>query len=338
MKLIHSLTRTEILEYCRNENLPSFRADQLWRWLYVQKISSWDEMKNISSTIRSRLAEMYSLESAVVTRVEGEEGSTRKALIGLPDGDAVEEVLLPESDRRTVCISCQVGCRFKCAFCASGQAGFKRNLECGEMIGQFLTASRMFDNRVSNLVFMGMGEPFDNYDEVLKAARIINDEKGINLGARKITISTCGIIPGIRRFTDEDLQLKLSVSLHAPTDELRSRLMPVNRKYPLKDLIDACKAYTDKTGRIITFEYTLIKDVNDSPMMAEQLASLLKPLHSRVNLIPLSVVDEFDAKSADAATAESFVEILVSTGTNATLRNSKGSAVKAACGQLRYRK
>ncbi len=336
MNLIHNLSKAELAEVCLSFGQPKYRSDQLWQWLYVKKASDWESMKNLPSDLRDKLIDKFSLQSAVTDKIDGNEDETRKVLAKLPDGECVEEVLLVDGDRKTVCVSCQAGCKFKCAFCASGQAGFTRNLEAGEMIGQFLLAEELFNDRINNLVFMGMGEPFDNYDNVMKAARIINNEDGINLGARRITISTCGIVPGIKKMSEEGLQFELSVSLHAPVDELRSRLLPVNKQYPLRELIPVCGDYAEKTGRIITFEYTLIKGVNDSPALAEKLVKLLRPIHCHVNLIPLSPVAEFDGVPPDKETGPMFVELLTDSGTNATLRNSRGSAIKAACGQLRY--
>lgn len=295
-------------------------------------------MKNLSAPMRVMLSENFTLDSAVAEGTEGGNNTARKMLAKLQDGECVEEVLLGDAGRQTVCISCQAGCRFKCSFCASGQAGFKRNLETGEMIGQFLLAARETENRISNLVFMGMGEPFDNYDAVLKAIRIINNQDGISLGARKITISTCGIIPGIQRLMTENLQVELSVSLHAPNDELRSSLMPVNTKYPVHDLISACKDYSRITKRIITFEYTLINGVNDTTLHAQQLVKLLSKLQCRINLIPLSKVEEYKASPSDSKNAQTFMGILNNAGINSTFRYSQGSSIKAACGQLRYRK
>lgn len=336
MNLLHNLSKTEMSELCLSMGLPEYRSNQLWQWLYVKKAADWDIMTNLPSDFKTELSEKYSLKPVTANKVEGSANETRKILVELTDGEHVEEVLLLDGDRRTVCVSCQAGCKYKCAFCASGQAGFNRDLVAAEIIGQFLLAESMFDARINNLVFMGMGEPFDNYDNVMKAARTINDELGINLGARRITISTCGVIPGIKKLADEGLQLELSVSLHAPTDLLRSKLMPVNNKYPLQELIDACKEYTDKTSRIITFEYTLIKNVNDSPALAEKLVKLLRPVHCRVNLIPLSPVAEFDASPSERETGAMFQKVLTASGVNTTLRNSRGSAIKAACGQLRY--
>jgi 23S rRNA (adenine2503-C2)-methyltransferase len=336
--LIHSLTQAELTEVCAQLDLPKYRAPQIWRWLYVQRAKDWASMKNLPSALRTELAERFLLDSAVPLKQQGELDDTCKILVGLHDEEQVEEVLISAPGRRTVCISTQVGCRFHCAFCASGQNGFHRNLEAGEMVGQVLLAANTFSENLTNVVFMGMGEPLDNYDATLKAVRIINDKDGLNIGARKITISTCGIIPGIERLAAEGLQVELSVSLHAPNDELRSQLMPVNRKYPIADLLKACKAYFAETKRIITFEYTLIQGINDSPRHAKELATLLSYLQSRVNLIPLSPVEEFAGQSSLREAAETFMNVLEQAGINATLRRSKGSSLKAACGQLRFQR
>jgi 23S rRNA (adenine2503-C2)-methyltransferase len=334
--LIHDLTRQELGRLCAELELPKYRAEQIWHWLYVQRANSWDVMNNLSVKLRAQLAEKFTVESVTAIEMRGDPADTRKILVGLQDGERVEEVLIPAPDRRTVCLSSQIGCRFKCAFCASGQAGFRRDLSAGEMVGQIMLAGRVFTEALTNIVFMGIGEPFDNYDAVLKTVRIINHKEGLNFGARRITISTCGIIPGIEKLAAEGLQVELSVSLHAPTDELRSRLMPVNAKYPLEALMAACKAYFAATKRLITFEYALIKGVNDQPEHAKQLAGLLRQMPGRVNLIPLSPVEEFPGEPPSLETAETFMDMLVKSGINTTLRRSKGSSLNAACGQLRF--
>ena len=294
-------------------------------------------MKNLPVGLRRELADHFELSAVKQLKMDGEAGQTRKLLVGLRDGECVEEVLIPARDRRTVCVSSQVGCRFACAFCASGQGGFVRPLEAGEIVGQVLLAWREYGDRPSNIVFMGMGEPFDNYDAVLKSIRILNDPKGIGIGARHITVSTSGVIPGIERLAGEGLQVELSVSLHAPDDALRTKLMPVNRTYPLADLLEACRKYAGATRRIITFEYTLIRGVNDTRAHAVALAKKLKSIPARVNLIPLSPVDGFAGEAPAAGTAELFVDILDQSGINSTVRHSKGSKIDAACGQLRLR-
>ncbi|MBU4198983.1 MAG: 23S rRNA (adenine(2503)-C(2))-methyltransferase RlmN [Verrucomicrobia bacterium] len=335
--LIHDLTRAELKQVCLDLRQPAFRAEQIWNWLYVRRVTAWDEMKNVPAAFRKALAEAWSLSPAAAVQSAGEQGAhaARKLLLTLRDGECVEAVVIPAKGRATVCVSSQVGCKFKCGFCASGQAGFRRNLQAGEMVGEVLAAARELGATPSHVVWMGIGEPLDNYDAVLKAVRIVNDPSGLSVGARRITISTCGIIPGIRRLAEEGLQVELSISLHAPDDALRSRLMPVNRIYPLADLIPACRDYAKKTGRLITFEYTLIRGVNDTAEQAKALARLLKPVHARVNLIPLSEVAEFGGRPSALTAAVLFIAVLERAGINATLRASKGAGVKAACGQLR---
>lgn len=336
IRLIHDLDLNDLADYCASENWPSFRAKQIWRWLYVQRATKWDSMTNIPVAIRERLASAFRLDAASADSIELGTDTTRKILAELADGDSVEEVLIPAGPRRTVCISSQVGCRFACTFCASGQAGFHRNLSAGEMAGQVLLAARAFQENPTNVVFMGIGEPFDNYDAVLKAVRIINHPEGLGIGARRITISTCGLIPEIERLSGEGIQVELSVSLHAADEALRSRLMPINKRYPIKELLPACREYTATTGRIVTFEYTLIRGVNDSEDQASQLARLLAPFKCRVNLIPLSPVNEFNGRSSEQVTADMFMEKLADEGINATARQSRGGSVNAACGQLRF--
>jgi 23S rRNA (adenine2503-C2)-methyltransferase len=335
--LINDLTRAELKQACLDLGQPAFRAEQIWNWLYVRRVADWAGMKNVSAAFRQTLAGRYALEAATAAQTAGEPGAqaVRKLLLALHDGECVEAVIIPAKGRSTVCVSSQVGCKFKCTFCASGQAGFRRNLAAGEMVGEVLAAARALGAAPSHVVWMGIGEPLDNYEAVLKAVRIVNDPSGLSVGARRITISTCGIIPGIRRLAEEGLQLELSVSLHAPDDALRSRLMPVNRVHPLAELIPACRDYAEKTGRLVTFEYILIRGVNDSAAQARALVKLLRPVHARVNLIPLSEVAEFAGQPTPVSTAVLFIAILERAGINATLRVSKGGGVKAACGQLR---
>ncbi len=337
LPLIHDLSREELKQACQALGQPAFRADQAWHWLYIRRVTAWDEMKNVSVSFRQKLAETFSLVPAMPVRSDQEQKAlaARKLLVALPDGECIEAVLIPARGRMTVCVSSQVGCKFKCVFCASGQAGFRRNLQPGEMVGQVLIAAREAGQAPTHVVWMGIGEPLDNYEAVLKAVRIVNDPNGLSIGARRITISTCGVIPGIRRLASEGLQVELSISLHAPDDMLRSRLMPVNRVYPLADLIPVCREYAETTGRLITFEYTLIRGVNDSPDQAKALVRLLRPVHSRVNLIPLSEVAEFEGRPSPLATAMMFIAVLEHAGINATLRASQGAGVNAACGQLR---
>ena len=333
---IHSLSLDQLVLFCQQQNIPKYRAKQIWRWLYVQHASAWDDMQNLPASLRQQLADNFHIALPLIVHCAGSPTRTQKLLLQLPDAERIEVVIIPARKHATICVSSQVGCQFHCPFCASGQDGLKRNLTIGEIVQQVLVSLQTETNTNStNVVFMGMGEPFDNYDHVLSSIRIINDHDGLNIGARRITISTCGIIPGIQRLAGEGLQVELSVSLHAPDNNLRSQIVPANKKYPIEQLLSACNDYTNHTGRIVTFEYTMIDGTNVSPEQARQLAAILKPLHCRVNLIPLSAVSEFAGQPAPAQTAEMFVETLDASGINATIRASKGSEVKAACGQLR---
>ncbi len=388
LPLIYNLSLQELADHCQASGFPKFRAKQIWNWIYSRNATTWDAMHNIPPDTRLWLSQTFCIKPDRTSNIEHSasniESTTQKILVTLPDGEAVEAVIIPSRHKKTVereqcsvgsdqkleyqisnerptdqqpvpsnqspatstqppaprttlCISCQVGCRFNCAFCASGQAGLIRNLDAGEMVLQVIAATSIIGSRPSNIVFMGIGEPFDNYDQTLKAARILNDPNGLKIGARKITISTSGIIPGIERFAKEGIQFELSVSLHAPTNAIRSQLMPINKKYPLQDLIETCKQYTRDTNRIITFEYTLIRDLNDKPEHAYQLIKLLRKLHCRVNLIPLSPIDEFNGKPSTDSRSQMFIETLNNAHINATLRKSKGASLKAACGQLRFK-
>lgn len=329
-----SFSNDELKQFVLAQNLPAYRADQIWKWLYSEFAGSWQEMTNLPAALRDQLAEKISVMPVEKTDITVEESGTTKLVVKLNDGHLLEQVMIPSRERRTVCVSSQVGCKRFCVFCASGKKGFMRDLDAGEMVGQVLIASREWGKRPTNVVYMGIGEPLDNYDEVLKSIRILNDSEGLGIGARKITISTCGIIPGIRRLADEGLQVELSVSLHSAQNEMRSRLMPVNREYPLDELIAECRRYTDKTGRIITFEYTLAAGVNERKVHAEKLAKLLQGFKCRVNLIPLSAVEGSEWRSVESEHAKQFAEVLQESGINCTLRLSKGSTLQAACGQL----
>ena len=335
--LAYSLRREEVEAVCSELGQPSYRARQIWDWLYQKRVTAWSEMRNLPGALRDALAARLSLEPLRVSARETAPDGAARLVVELGDGRCVEQVLIPAGRRRTVCVSSQVGCRYGCVFCASGQAGFVRNLEAGEIVGQVLNAARLWGDRPTHVVFMGMGEPFDNYEQVLRAVRIINDPDGLRIGARRVTLSTCGLIPGIRKLAAEGLQVELSISLHAADDTVRSELMPVNRRYGIDALLVGCREYTERTGRIITFEYTLVKDRNDSNTDAEALVQRLARLQCRVNLIPLSPVQEYAGRRATPAAARHFAKILADAGINATLRHSKGADVQAACGQLRLR-
>ncbi len=332
---IHGLLQEKLNLFCKEQGEPAFRARQIWDWLYIKRVSSFEEMRNLPVAFRAQLAERFVFQSVKKLETKGVPGKTQKLLLNLADDEVIETVLIPTRTRRTVCLSTQIGCKMACVFCASGQGGFRRSLMAGEMVEQVLLAAEELGGRVTNIVYMGIGEPFDNYDETIRSIRILNDPDGMGLGARKMTISTSGIIPGIQRLAEEEMQVELSVSLHAPENELRSMLMPVNRRYALDALIDACSAYTQKTNRIITFEYTLVDGLNDRLEHAHKLVDLLKKFPCRINLIPLSPVEEFAGRHANADAMKSFFQIVKNAGINATLRDSKGSALQAACGQLR---
>ncbi len=342
---IHNLPLEELASACRDLGQPAWRAAQIWHWLYVRRAGGWDEMRNLPRALREQLAGRF-LYAAVQPEQQAEDpaagagSATHKIGSTLADGEVIETVLIPAPGRggpgrQTICVSSQAGCKFHCAFCASGQAGFTRNLSTAEMVEQVLVFARRLGAPPTHVVFMGIGEPLDNYDHVLTAVRIMNHPDGLRIGARRITISTCGIIPGIQRLAREGLQTELSVSLHAPNDDLRSRLMPVNRRYGLAPLLAACREYSGQTGRIITFEYTLIDKLNAAPEHARALAKLLRALSCRVNLIPLSPVAEFAGQPPAPAAARAFIRILEQAGINATLRASRGAGINAACGQLR---
>jgi len=310
--------------------------------------------------LRSELAGRFDVDTLTECEVTETPDGVRKWLSACRDGERIESVLIPSEDRWTLCVSSQIGCAYGCAFCASGKAGLSRNLTAGEIVDQAVLATRWLRNaqaagtigpverdpdrrhdrplRPHNVVVMGMGEPLANYDAVLKALRILNAPNGLGIGARHITISTCGLVPGIRRLSGEGTQFELSVSLHAPNDALRSRLLPVNKRWPLRELIAAGQEYTARTGRIVTFEYTLVRGLNDQPEQARELAALLSQWNCRVNLIPLSPVDEFDGEAPDEAACLAFQNILKQSRIHTTLRRSRGRSVDAACGQLRLRR
>ena len=325
--------------------IPRFRADQAMQGLYRQRIENWNDLLGFPLSLRERLnAEMPIDPLSVIDNRLSEDG-TRKLLLACPgDGEKIETVLIPGKGRMTQCISTQAGCNFRCAFCASGRLGKTRDLTAAEIVGEVMAGCRVLSEaageptRPSNIVVMGMGEPFDNYDNVLRALRVLNDQRGLDIGARHITVSTCGVVPGIERFSNEGLQFELSVSLHAPTQELRKELMPVGRRWLLEELIPACAAYTQKTGRVVTFEYTLIQNLNDTPAAAAQLIRLLRALPCKVNLIPLSPVPGFAGRRPTDAACLRFLDALKKARLSVTMRNSRGRDVDAACGQLRLRR
>lgn len=335
-KNLKSYTYNELEALVRNElGEPSFRAKQIFEWLY-RGADSFDEMSNLSKSLRERLGAAYTagnlkIEQKFVSRID----ETRRYLLKLEDGNYIESVLMKYHHGYTICVSSQVGCAMGCRFCASTRNGKARNLSAGEIIGQVMTVQKDLGERISNIVMMGIGEPLDNYDEVLKFLEIVNHPSGLNIGHRHITLSTCGLVPKIKDLADRQLQITLSVSLHAADDETRSEIMPVNRRYSISQLMEVCRYYIKKTNRRISFEYTLISGVNDNSAEAEKLLKLLNGMLCHVNLIPVNPVKETGFKQGSRAKIEEFQRILESGGISATIRREMGADISAACGQLR---
>jgi 23S rRNA (adenine2503-C2)-methyltransferase len=364
---IKSFLRDELAAQFQTWNEPAYRVDQLLNWLYGRKVTSWDAMSNLPKSLREKLAQTYSLNSHRLARAQGARDTTQKFLWQLSDGAFIESVLIPAnpslygeaSDRQTLCVSTQVGCAYGCKFCASGLDGWKRNLRVDEIVEQILAVeradktssageqqthltadapSRSESSRlVNNLVIMGMGEPLANYDNLLKALRILNAPWGGGIGARKMTISTSGLVPQIRRLADEPLQVRLAISLHGATDATRNKIMPVNRKYPLAELTAACEDYQRRRDRMITFEYILIEGVNDSLAETKPLAELARRLNAKINLIPYNTVEGLPWHRPSEPVQEAFLAALERQNVTATLRREKGHDIDAACGQLRLK-
>lgn len=317
--------------------LRAFRADQILQALYRDYITDWDQATTLPKDFREALKAEFPITRAETLDVSKSADGTEKLLLGFADGNAVETVLIPATGRFTQCISTQVGCAMGCAFCASGARGVVRSLAADEIVAEYMAGRAR--GEITNIVVMGMGEPFANYDETIRALKLINAGRGPNLGARHITLSTCGVVPGFARLAAEGIQFELSVSLHAPNDALRDMLMPVNRKWPIDTLLKACADYTNATKRIITFEYTVIRGVNDSRACAEELARQVRRVPmAKVNLIPLSpVAHRPDFRTPDEKTMLMFLDVLMKNRVQTMLRRSRGKDADAACGQLRLR-
>jgi 23S rRNA (adenine2503-C2)-methyltransferase len=320
---------------------PSYRVKQIWSWLYQRHVGDIAEMNNLPQALREQLAEQFVLDTAeVVTSQQSQDERTTKVLFRLPDGQLIETVLMEYEKRRTLCISTQAGCAMGCVFCATGQMGFFRNLSQGEIVAQVLYFARILAERgehVTNIVFMGMGEPLHNYDNSLSAVDVLTDTQGFNMGARKITISTVGLVPAIRRFADEKRQIGLAVSLHAATDEERNILIPVARRWPVQELMDACRYYIEQTGRRLTFEWALIEQENDTLEQARALGMLLRGMLCHVNLIPLNPTTGFEGGPSARERVEAFQNELATYGVSSTVRVRRGIDIQAGCGQLRDR-
>jgi len=317
--------------------VPAYRARQIFTWLQKKAVSSFQEMTNLPRELTNELEDLFHSvwPLTLVTNRLSRDG-TEKYLFALAAGGAIETVLLPEEQRETVCISTQVGCAMNCSFCATGQSGFQRDLAASEIVAQVLFVQNRLKQegkQITNIVYMGMGEPLANYGQVLRSARLLNHPIGLNLGARRLTISTCGLAPQIRRLAEEDLQVNLAVSLHAVDDRERSALMPVNKAYPLAELLAACDYYTERTNRRISYEYALISGINDSPKQAERLAELLRGRLCHVNLIPINPVGR-EARPSEQRIAE-FARVLERARIPVSIRKERGTDIEAACGQLR---
>jgi len=332
---LKDLEYDELTAYLKELGEPKFRAEQIFSWLH-KGAESYDEMTNLSKATRERLREntvltVLKIRTKLVSQIDG----TVKYLFELPDGNCIESVVMRYHHGLTICISSQVGCRMGCRFCASTIGGLYRSLTAGEIISQVIFAQKDMGERISNIVIMGIGEPLDNYDNIIKFLHNVNHEKGLNIGYRHITLSSCGVVPGIRRLADENLPITLTISLHAPNDALRDSIMPVNHRWKIKELMAACRYYADKTGRRISFEYSLIHNVNDSAENARELARLVKPLKAHVNLIPVNEVKERDFRKGSTQEINAFRDALIDMGINATVRRELGSDISASCGQLR---
>lgn len=340
---IRSLLLEEIAAHLATLSQRPYRAKQIADWIYEKRVESFDEMSDLPQQLRNRLSQDFALEEMEIVRVLGSHDTTQKFLLRLRDGNLIESVLIPaspalygqRSDRRTICVSTQVGCAFACKFCASGLDGYTRNLESNEIVEQLLQVEKATGQKINNVVFMGMGEPLANFSNVVRAIRIINAPWGLEIGARHITVSTSGLAPQIRKLAEESLQSRLAISLHGATDAVRNKIMPVNRKYDLKTLLSACDHYTKRTGQRVYFEYILIADVNDSDEQAHLLADHARRLGAKINLIPYNTVTGLQWSRPSRTQQERFLSILRRHGIVATLRREKGHDIDAACGQLR---
>src|SRR3989440_3339755 len=340
---IHSAVLDEIETYLMTLNERPYRAKQIVDWLYKKRAESFEEMSDLPQALRDRLAQDFSFGNLQTVRVLGSDDTTRKFLFQLKDANLIESVLIPaspalygeRSDRRTICVSTQVGCAYGCKFCASGLEGFVRNLQPDEIVEQIIAVERASGEEIDNVVFMGMGEPLANFDNSLRAIRIINAPWGLGIGARHITVSTSGLAPQIRKLADEPLQIRLAISLHGATDAVRNQIMPINRRYNLETLVAACDYYVKQKKQRLTFEYILIATVNDTPDQARELGRIARRLGAKINLIPYNTVEGLPWSRPSPEQQETFLSILRERGVAATLRREKGHEIDAACDQMR---
>ncbi|MBR3780170.1 MAG: 23S rRNA (adenine(2503)-C(2))-methyltransferase RlmN [Clostridia bacterium] len=317
---------------------PKFRAKQVYEWLHKHLVSDYDEMSNLPKNLREELKEKLPIHCCKIEKKQVSKlDNTVKYLFQLHDGDFIESVVMKYKYGYTICVSSQVGCKMGCAFCASTLGGFKRSLTAGEILSQLYTAQKDIGERISHIVLMGMGEPLDNFENVMRFLELVTDEQGVNISMRNISLSTCGIVPKIKELLDKHLQLTLSISLHAPSDDIRSGIMPINKKYSVDELLKICRKYTNETSRRISFEYSMLSGFNDTDECARLLASKLKGMLCHVNLIPVNEVAESPYKPSTSERIEKFIDILSKSGINATVRRKLGSDIDASCGQLRLK-
>lgn len=332
---VSSYTLEKLTGFVTGLGQPAFRAKQLFSWLHEKRVQKFSAMTNLPKSFLQQLEQQCTIETLRPLRKQCAKDGTVKYLFGLADGNSIETVLMRYSYGNSVCVSTQVGCRMGCRFCASTQGGRVRNLTAGEIANEIYAVMADTGERVSHIVLMGIGEPLDNFDNVMDFLSIISCPQGVNIGMRNISLSTCGLVPMIYKLAERHLGLTLSVSLHAPTDEMRSSMMPVNDVYPVEQLIRACRDYQQETGRRVSFEYSMVNGVNDSPQTARRLAQLIKGMGAHVNLIPINPVDGSPYSATDAANVKRFQTLLTELGVNATVRRRLGTDISAACGQLR---
>ena len=335
MKNIKEYNLDELQEEMLALGEKKYRAEQIFKWIYVDKVKDFDEMTNLSIELREKLKKEYTMCNFRILKKQEASDGTKKYLFDVLDGNAIESVLMEYHHGKTICVSSQIGCKMGCKFCASTGIKFVRSLTCGEIVEQVLAVEQDIGDKISNIVFMGIGEPFDNYENVMKAIKILNNQKGLNIGARHISISTSGLVPMIYKFADEELQCTLSISLHATNDEKRSKMMPINNRYNIEELMKACKYYIEKTNKRISFEYALAKDNNDNLNDAKELVKLLKGMLCHVNLIPINKIENGDYVKSTNENIIKFRDYLNANGIVATIRRELGSDIDAACGQLR---
>lgn len=337
LRNIYDLTRKEFEDYFVSIGDKKFRSVQLYEFLYKKRINNTSEMNNIGNNIKERLNKDFSFDMIKLI-VKQEDNLVKKYLFELIDGERIESVVMFHDYGISVCVSSQVGCNMSCAFCESGRLKKRRNLEAYEIVEQILLIEQDIGKRISHIVVMGIGEPFDNYDNVMRFVKIVNDNKGIDIGSRHITISTCGIVPGIYKFMNEEGQVNLAISLHAPNDEIRNKIMPISKRYKLEELMEAIKKYIFITNRRVTFEYIMLDNINDSTECAMELSKLLKGINCYVNLIPYNETENISFKRSKNSQIMKFYDILKKNSINVTIRKEFGSKVDAACGQLRASK